>query len=677
MAFVIPSIFTAVDKFSAPLRSMGNSVSSFASKASAGIARTERLFNKLTPSISDGAKQLLDFAKSAIIAGAVIGGITFGTSSIIEYEKAVASFRTIVSDLSDKDFAKFQKGIDNVAKDTRKSAVEVAQSYEKIAGLNAKFAETPGQIEAVTRAVITLSRASGDELGPSAESLVGIMNQFRLGADQADRTINVLAAGTAVGASSITQTAEAFTAFGGVAAGANVTLEQSVGLIQTLAAASKYGSDAGNDLKAMIVNVQKANLGYVKGQFSINAALDQTQKKLAKMKTEQQRNAFLIDTFGKTGINTAQTLLANRKLYDEFTKGVTGTNAAQIAAGINSNTLAEKLNQLKAAFVNMLTGSDQSKKGLEAVKKAIVFVTDNLDRILEIGAKVIKWFLIFKGVLIAAKIATTAFNAVSNILYFVNMVKYIASTQGLTFAQAAYGVALQSATGSQLALNAAMLANPIGIMIGLLAALALAIYAVYNAYKQLEEQENRRFNQKQALKNEAFEVQDLEKKYLSLGKSKAEAKNMAIAEAKTGLIKEIKENRAAMDSADPAIKQAAMEKFNLLEGKAKALSNPSAAFSMKGPRYANTEELGTYVAPITNSSGPQMQGYDWLNSPSQKQLLNPKEAERKALISEMTKTNNAKVDININDPSGRAEGTSDQKFVTIKTSSTMSLTSTK
>ena len=677
MAFVIPSIFTAVDKFSAPVRAMGSSVSSFASKASAGIARVERVTNKLLPSLSDGAKQLLDFAKSAIIAGAVIGGLTFSTTSIIDYEKAVASFRTIVSDLSDKDFAQFQKGIDNVAKDTRKSAIEVAQSYEKIAGLNAKFAESPAQIEAVTRAVITLSRASGEELGPSAESLVGIMNQFNFGADQANRTINVLAAGTAVGASSISQTAEAFTAFGAVAAGANVTIEQSVALIQTLASKSKFGSDAGNDLKSAIVNLQKANLGYVKGQFSINAALDQTHKKLAKMKTEQQRNAYLIDVFGKTGINTAQILLNNTKLYEEFTKGVTGTSEAQKAAEINSDTLAEKLNQLKAAFVNMLTGSDQSKKGLQAVKKAIQFVTDNLDKILEIGAKVIKWFLIFKGVLLAAKVATTAFNVVSNILYLVDMIKYVASTQGLTFAQAAYSVALQSATGGQLALNAAMLANPIGIMIGLLGALALAIYAVYNAYKQLEEQENRRFNQKQALKSEAFEVQDLEKKYLSLGKSKAEARNMAIAEAKTGLIKELKENRAGMDSADPMVREAAMVKFNLLQGKAKALSNPSAAFSMKGPRYANTEELGTYVAPITKSTGPQMQGYDWLNSPSQKGLLNPKEAERKALISEMTKTNNAKVDININDPSGRTEATSDQKFVQIKTSSTMSLTSAK
>ena len=58
------------------------------------------------------------------------------------------------------------------------------------------------------------------------------MNQFSLGAEQSERTINVLAAGAKVGAASIAQTSEAMVNFGSVAAGANLSVEQAVGAVQ-------------------------------------------------------------------------------------------------------------------------------------------------------------------------------------------------------------------------------------------------------------------------------------------------------------------------------------------------------------------------------------------------------------------------------------------------------------
>lgn len=675
MAFVIPSIFTAVDKFSAPVRAMGNAATTMASKVTAGVARSERLFNRLTPVLSDASRQLLDFAKSAAIAGLIIGGITFSFGAIKDYEAAVASFHTIVGD--DKPFAIYQNKIDEVAKDSKKSAVDVALAFEKIAGLNATFAETAEGIGAVSKATIILSRASGEELGSSAESLVGIMNQFNFTADKADRTINVLAAGAGVGAASIKNTAESFVNFGSVASGANITLEQSVGLIQTLGKFSIFGAEAGTKLRGSILKLQQAGLGYKSGQFQINDALEEANKKVEKFKTAKQKDAAILKMFGAENIATGKILLNNISTFQKYTDSVTGTSAASEQAEIRSNTLGEKLDELKAAWINMLTGSDKSRKGLESIKKVISFVAENLDQIISIGSKVLIFFAAWKAAIIVSKAALIAYRAVSSALFLVDMIKYVASTQGLTFAQAAYSVAVQSATGSQVALNAAMLANPIGIVIGLLAALALAIWAVYRAYDELQKQETRRFQQKQALKNEAFSVQDLEKKYLALGKSKSEAQKLAIKESAKATSAGLTEVQTMLKSPDANVREQAMEKLNLLQGKASAVMNPTKAFSMSGPRYANTEELGSFVAPMTKAQGPQGQNFDWLNSPSQKELLNPKEAERKAMVSEMTKTSNAKVDININDPNGRTEGATDSKFVTIKTTSTMNMSSAK
>lgn len=670
--FTVPTIFTAIDRLSAPLRAMSSSVTKFATKAEAGVARAERVFNKFTPSLSNAGKELLNFVSAAAVAAAVLGGITFGVQALKEYEDAVASFKTIVSDKTEPEFQKYKQSITDVAVATGQSTTNVAKSFEKIAGLNSSFADTPEQLDKISRAVITLSRASGEELGPSAESLVGIMNQFNFSADQADRTINALAAGTAVGASSIAQTAEAFTAFGSVAAGANITLEQSVGLIQTLASKSKFGSDAGNDLKAAIVNLQKANLGYVKGQFTMNAALDQAQKKMSKFKTEQQKNKFLIDTFGKTGINTGQILLNNRDKLEEFTKGVTGTNDAQVQATIKMQTFSNVVDGLKNKFVTWITTSDEAKKGLDLLKRGIRFVTDHLTTIISVVGQTIKWFVIIKTSIFAVKTALMAWRAISNAFFLYDMIKYTASTTGMTFAQSAYAIATQSATGAQLSLNAAMFANPIGVVLLAVLALSAAFLAVIDAYKQLEAIAKKEAEHKKAIKDESFAVQDLEKKYLSLGKSKAEAHKMALVDSKKGAISELKKVSEGLGSADPSVRSQAMDKFNVVSGKAEALMNKD-VFSFAGNRFANSEDFKTKALTMNPTPGSSMAPADWLNMPSQKEALNSKEANRQATVNDMvTQTNNAKVDINIKAPDGMADATSNSDFVKIKTTSTMS-----
>ena len=50
-AFTIPSIFTAVDKLTAPVRRMTGSVQSFAQKSEAGLSRLNRRLNSVTRGI--------------------------------------------------------------------------------------------------------------------------------------------------------------------------------------------------------------------------------------------------------------------------------------------------------------------------------------------------------------------------------------------------------------------------------------------------------------------------------------------------------------------------------------------------------------------------------------------------------------------------------------------------
>jgi tape measure domain len=80
--------------------------------------------------------------------------------------------------------------------------------------------------------------------------------------------------------------------------------------------------------------------------------------------------------------------------------------------------------------------------------------------------------LLWKTYLIATK-------AIAQALFLIDMVKYIASTQGLTFATSAMTIA-------QTSLNAAMLANPVGLVIAAIAALALGIKLLIDNYEELK-----------------------------------------------------------------------------------------------------------------------------------------------------------------------------------------------
>lgn len=482
-AFTIPSIFTAIDKVSAVVNGMGRNVEAFANKAEAGISRADRALNKLTPGFGSAARQVLSFASAAALAAAIVSGIVFSFQSLKDYEVAVQSFRTIVSDLSDKDFAKYQDKIREVALATKKSSIDVAKAFEMIAGLNAEFAKTPEAIGAVSASAILLSKASRDDLGKSASNLTGILNQFNLAADQSNRVVNVLAAGQAVGASSITQTADAFTVFGAVAKNANLTLEQSTALVEVLASKQIQGAEAGTALRGSLLALQKAGLGYKSGVFSTRDALVEFNEKLSKLTTAKKKDAYFEKVFGVINRTTGTILAQNIELYDKFTTAVTGTTEANKAAEINSNSLTNRLSELQAKWVTLITTNAKSGSTMDKFTKGVVFLTDNMEKIIVVTAKVVGGYIALRAILIAGRVALFAYNVALGI-YTAITGRATVFTAAQTVAMNAQLVTTRLITAAQWAWNAAMTANPIGLVIVAIAAMIAVIVVVIQKWNE-------------------------------------------------------------------------------------------------------------------------------------------------------------------------------------------------
>ena len=462
---VIPTIFTAVDKYSSVLSTMQSKTDKF-------------------------AKSAMDIGKKGLlIGGAIAAPIALAANEAIKYQSSLASFRTIVSELNDTEFGKFEGAIKSIGDTTGKSYTEVASSFEKIAGLNAKFAETSEGISQVTNSVITLARASRMDLGSSAENLVGIMNQFSMSATDADKAINILAAGQAVGAASIAQTAESFKNFGSTASNANVSLEESVALIQTLGKFSLFGAEAGTKLRGAISKLQEANVGYASGQFSINDALLEAKAKIDKLTTAKAKDAAISKMFGLENKNAGLILLNNIDTYKEYTKGVTGTSEAQKAAAINQATFAERLAISRAKLENLAVVA--TEKLLPTFEKLVDGAGKFIDRLQQFEKN--NPGTLAALVKIAAGIAVLSFaiGAISTVVGGLAIAfGYVSSAVVfLTPLIANYLIPAVQILGAGLMgvleIAAAFVGVSFGVFIAALVAIVGIVYSIYNNWQQL------------------------------------------------------------------------------------------------------------------------------------------------------------------------------------------------
>lgn len=650
---IIPSIFTAIDKFTAPLRGMGQSVQNFAAKAEVQVARADRAFRALTPALSGAAKQFLSFASAAAISAGIVGGVMFSVNAIKDYEDAIASLSAITG-LSGDALVPFKHKVEDVAAATKTSSIEVAKAFELIGSAKPDLLKSADALGNVTQQAIILSKASKESLESSAQSLAGTLNQFNLQASESARVINVLAAGALEGAAAIPQVTEAMDSFGTVANANNVSVERSVALIETLADKNIKGAEAGTKLRNVLTKMATA-------QSLPNDALEQLKKfgvntkivsdksldfsiRLKELSKIQNDATALSKVFGAENLVAGQILLQNTGRVDQLTKAVTGTNVANEQAAKNSDTLNSALDQLKNAWINMVTGSDAASESLAAVKGAAKFVAANLGTIVKWGVRILAFFAAWKAMLIISNVLLTAYNIALGIQGALTGVASVGIGKS-SIALAAYNAVLALATPATGAFAVAI--GIAGLPIWLIALAIIALIALITAIVM-------KWNEWGAAVS-----MFLGPIGLVIGLIQSFRRNWdMIKEAfkNDGIIGGLKAIGATLLD---VILMPLQQVFKLLSKLPSFLGGNLAADAMKGVESFRAK-IG--VNTTTDESGKSLATKEVLNADATKQ-------------SEMTKTLNSvqkqNVAINIKDSTGKAAVDSDNSIVPIKLSSTL------
>ncbi|MBK5213637.1 MAG: phage tail tape measure protein [Flavobacteriaceae bacterium] len=363
------------------------------------------------------------------------------------------------------------KGLDEIEGYARQNAVTFGgdaaagiNSYKLILSqLGPEIAKVPQGLKAMGDNVSILSKTMGGDTAAATEVLTTAMNQFQVSTadpikaskEMADM-MNIMAAAAKEGSAELPQQKAALEQSGMAAKAANVSFAETAAAIQVLDKAGKKGSEGGvalrntmavlsqgrflpkdvqEELKAAGVDVN------VLGDKSLTLA-----DRLRPLKGIMNDSALVTKLFGRENSNAALALVSGIDEQERLTEKIQGTNTAMEQAAIVmaspeeiAKRLTARIDDMKISFFNATGGT----MAYVSVLGNMAFDVGNLIPLFSASAKAIA--------------------------FMTNATKLQALWTGITT------TATSVWTGAQWLLNAAMTANPIGVIIMAIAALVAGI----------------------------------------------------------------------------------------------------------------------------------------------------------------------------------------------------------
>lgn len=279
------------------------------------------------------------------------------------------------------------------------AANEILDAYMLVGSAKPELLSDKEALAAVTEEAMRMQAAAGDiTLAQAVDALTLSLNQYGAEADQAARFTNVLAAGSKEGAANIASQTAAIRNSGVAAASANVSFEETVALIQTLAYSGIKDEVAGTALKKFFLVLQT-------GSDDVNPKIVGLSKALENLKAKNMGAADIKDMFGEEGYNAASVILQNIDMVNRYTEAVTGTSVAQEQAAINSATAEAKLAQVR---------NEMKLAGIELIEKlnpAIMVSTNAMTYVIKILPGLIDWFMKYSSTVVSCSIAIAGLTA--------------------------------------------------------------------------------------------------------------------------------------------------------------------------------------------------------------------------------------------------------------------------
>lgn len=315
------------------------------------------------------------------LATAAIGGLTAGIAATVqigrEFETSLAAVGAITGQ-SGEDLQVLGDNARDLAKKFGGDAVTQLASFQGVLSrFGADLAKSPEQLKTLADNINVLGKAGGLDAAQSMDALTNSMLQFGVdvanpneAAQESTRFINALAKSAEVGAAEIPQVTDAILVAGVAAKKANVSFEETNAAIQVLAAGGKVGAEAGTALRNVLGKIAgeevipKEALDKLKSLGVDMNKVSDTSKPLSERlkelgKASKDATAFA-QVFGSENAAAASILADGAVTIKDWTKEITGSNAAFDQAATNMDTFSERISRAQAQIEDVAIGAWQS-----------------------------------------------------------------------------------------------------------------------------------------------------------------------------------------------------------------------------------------------------------------------------------------------------------------------------
>ena len=494
------------------------------------IDQVQRRLQSYRQSLNSMSQRMAIAGGALTAAGAVVG------RTLLQYETSLNRLGASLGDATTEQLAALEEQARELGRTTSRSASEAVLAQRELAqagfDVNQTLAATPG--------VLALSIASGLEMDRVALLLTNQLNSFGLSAEDADRVVDVLSETARSTSTTMAQLGPAFRQVGVQASNMGLSIEETAGAIAILRKAGLTAEMSGTGLRNVLARLAEVDppASTIAGFRALGLNFDDIRAQvergdfigaLQRMQSAGLNVGRAMQIFGVESGNAALTLVNGADAVDDFTQMLYGAKGA-------ADEMRETMESgLPGAFAEFKSAVDDVQltlgdSGLLAVISkvlrwmtglarafsdapgpvkafgAIVLVTGPLLLGLGVGLRVLSWSLsgysiaittatwlttawnqsntilrlrlaaiaVWQGIVTAA---TWAYNSALNAVHLSTWRAIAASIvhRGITIAQTALTWA---AVAAQWALNIAMTANPIGLIILAIVALIAILVGV-------------------------------------------------------------------------------------------------------------------------------------------------------------------------------------------------------
>lgn len=452
-----------------------------------------RLFN-------DYFSMVTAFLASAV---AVVMGVKQIVASFNDFEERLDNLSALTGlagkDLSDLGETAKQLSTTTLESGIRvtQSAIEIVDAFTKVGSARPELLKNKDALIDVTKEAIILSNAAKIKLQPAIEGLTMVMNQYNVSADEARRIINVLGAGSLAGAGEIPYLTVGFEKAGTTAKLAGMSIETLTATLETLAPRFSSPEIAGRSLRGILLRLQE-------GADDTNPAIVGFSTAIENLGKKMLTPIEMIEKFRIENVTAAQILITNVQELKNYEKAVTGTNVAIEQAAINTDNNNSKLAQARNRLNVM------SIELGEKLAPALTFSTNSLSYFIKALAVMIRFISENKVMIVTLIYSLTAYAVatkvatvweamliklrgqsvlIGNVQYSLTLRSVIAGKlQALAYTAQFAAISLYNAGVAFLsgnlavatiqfrAFSAALMANPVGLFVGLIVAAGTALY---------------------------------------------------------------------------------------------------------------------------------------------------------------------------------------------------------